>query len=98
MRGEWDNKLTVGGDIYYDFAKVLQSLTGYDYVLHNEPIQNEYLKSLQEHFVNSLLQIHPTLSVVELQNKVKLLYISLIPYHRDDLQRCKKFLQLLNTF
>jgi len=98
MRGEWDGKLTVGGDIYYDFAKVLQSLTGYDYILHNEPIQNEYLKSLREHFVDKLLQIHPTLSIDELRNKVKLLYISLVPFHRDDLQRCKRFLQLLTTF
>jgi len=98
MRGEWDNKLTVGGDIYYDFAKVLQSLTGYDYVLHNEPIQKEYLKSLRDHFLNKLLRTHPTLSIDELQNKVKLLYISLIPFHRDDLQRCKRFLELLNTF
>ena len=98
MRGEWENKLTVGGDIYYDFAKVLQSLTGYDYVLHNEPIQSGYLKSLREHFIHKLLEIHPTLSIDQLQTKVKLLYISLIPFHRDDLQRCKRFLQLLNTF
>lgn len=97
MRGEWDNRLTVGGDIYYDFAKVLQSLTGYDYVLHNEPIQNEYLKSLREHFVDKLLQIHPTLSVDQLQNKVRLLYISLIPFHRDDLQRCGRFIKLLDS-
>ena len=97
MRGEWDNRLTVGGDIYYDFAKVMQSLTGYDYVLHNEPIQNEYLKSLREHFIDKLLQIHPTLSINELQNKVKLLYISLIPFHRDDLQRCGRFVKLLDS-
>jgi hypothetical protein len=96
MRGEWDSKLTVGGDIYYDFAKVLQSLTGYDYVLHNEPIQYQYLKSLREHFINKLLQTHPTLSIDQLRNKVKLLYISLIPFHRDDLQRCKRFIELLN--
>lgn len=97
MRGEWDGKLTVGGDIYYDFAKVLQSLTGYDYVLHNEPIQYQYLKSLREHFISKLLQAHPTLSIDQLQNKVKLLYISLIPFHRDNLQRCKRFIELLNT-
>jgi hypothetical protein len=97
MRGEWDNKLTVGGDIYYDFAKVMQSLTGYDYVLHNEPIQNEYLKSLREHFIYKLLQIHPTLSINELRNKVKLVYISLIPFHRDDLQRCGRFVKLLDS-
>jgi NDP-sugar pyrophosphorylase family protein len=97
MRGEWDNKLTVGGDIYYDFAKVMQSLTGYDYVLHNEPIQNEYLKSLREYFIDKLLQIHPTLSINELQNKVRLLYISLIPFHKDDLQRCGRFIKLLDS-
>ena len=97
MRGKWDDKLTVGGDIYYDFAKVLQSLTGYDHILHNEPIQDQYLKSLREYFINAVLEIHPTLSVDELRSKVKLLYVSLLPFHREDLGRCSRFVKLLNS-
>jgi hypothetical protein len=35
-RGAWDNEMTNSGDLDYDYAKILQSLYGYDYALHNE--------------------------------------------------------------
>ena len=38
MRGALDCHPTLGGDAAYDFAKVLQSLCGYDYILHNVPV------------------------------------------------------------
>jgi len=95
MRGVWDNKLTTCGDIYYDHAKVMQSLWGYDHALHNEPIQADYLQSLREYYTKQLTQIHPEIDLKELQVKVELLYISLIPFHKEDLDRCNRFLQIV---
>lgn len=91
MRGEWDNQLTVFGDTYYDYAKILQSLCGYDYVLHNEPIPDKYLTTLRNHFLSKISEIDSD----ELFLRVKLLIISLIPFHREDINRCKNFTKLL---
>jgi tRNA A-37 threonylcarbamoyl transferase component Bud32 len=37
-RGEWDGVDTIYGNIYYDYAKLLQSLEGYDAILNNVSI------------------------------------------------------------
>lgn len=91
VRGEWDNQLTSFGDIYYDYAKILQSLCGYDYILHNEPIPHEYLNTLRDHFLEKI----PKTKINELFLKTELLIISLIPFHRENIDRCKNFTQLL---
>jgi dTDP-glucose pyrophosphorylase len=95
-RGEWDNILTSYGDIYYDYAKILQSLYGYDYVLHNETIQKSYLETLRLHFLDNLQIKHPEIDINELHHKVKMLLISLIPFHKENLDRCFKFIDLLD--
>lgn len=38
MRGKQGSSLTIFGDRLYDFAKVYQSLTGYDAILHEKPM------------------------------------------------------------
>lgn len=97
MRGQWDGENTVRGDVFYDYAKVLQSLYGYDYVLHNEPIEHEYLKSLRIHFKESLKEMEPLTDFDDLRRKVKLLFYSLLPLHKEDMNRCRFFLELIKT-
>ncbi len=97
IRGVWDNKLTNNGDIFYDYAKILQSLYGYDYILHDELIEETYLKSLREYFLNKLQLIHPEIKINELILKTKLLYISLLPLHKENINRCIKFIKHLKT-
>ena len=92
VRGEWDDQLTPFGDIYYDYAKILQSLYGYDYILHNEPIPDKYLQTLREYFFSKIEKI---INHSELTLRVKLLVVSLIPFHTDDMDRCKNFVKLL---
>jgi len=96
VRGIWDNKNSIYGDIYYDYAKILQSLFGYDYALHNERIEDEYLLSLRTHFLDRLSVIYPDVNINQLKNKTILLYISLIPLHKEDLSRCRRFIEILN--
>ena len=53
MRGKQGDILTLSGDVCYDFAKVLQSLLGYDFViLDKKPTSTdeEYLKCLRNVF------------------------------------------------
>lgn len=92
VRGEWDDVLTNSGDLFYDYAKILQSLYGYDYALHNEPILEPYLESLRNYYLDSIKSI---VDVNQLKIKTKLLYISMIPFHSEDVNRCLRFSKIL---
>lgn len=95
VRGIWEDKNSLGGDIYYDYAKVLQSLFGYDYALHNEIPEDDYLLMLRTHFLERILDIEPEIDIEQLKRKTILLYVSLIPLHKEDLDRCKRFIEIL---
>lgn len=97
MRGTWEGKNSIYGDIYYDYAKILQSLFGYDYALHNEYVEDEYLLSLRTHYIRKLLEIEPIINIEQLKIKTKLLFISLIPLHKEDKDRCKRFVEILKN-
>jgi len=51
MRGQVDNILTTNGDIYYDYGKMFQSILGYDIILNNEPIDNDYILKIKDYFI-----------------------------------------------
>jgi len=50
MRGRQQDELTVYGDPNYDYAKVLQSLIGYDHILHGEKFNPCHSQEIQEYF------------------------------------------------
>ena len=95
VRGIWNDKNSLGGDIYYDYAKVLQSLFGYDYALHNEIIEDDYLLMLRNYYLERILEVEPDINIEQLKRKTILLYLSLIPLHKEDLDRCRRFIDIL---
>jgi capsule biosynthesis phosphatase len=42
MRGILDTEFTIYGDIFYDYAKIYQSILGYDEIMHDIYISNQY--------------------------------------------------------
>lgn len=50
MRGKLGDELSILGDIYYDYAKVYQSLIGYDFILNDLEIDNVYISDFVTHF------------------------------------------------
>lgn len=50
MRGKQGDVLTITGDKNYDFAKVYQSLVGYDFIIRSMPVDHKRLMMLQEKF------------------------------------------------
>lgn len=94
MRGSWDNKQTIHGDIYYDYAKILQSLFGYDYALHNEQIEESYLLSLRAFYIDYIKEF---VDIEDLFLKTKLLMVSMLPLHKEDLERCRRFIKLIEN-
>jgi dTDP-glucose pyrophosphorylase len=93
-RGKWDNQMTNSGDLDYDYAKILQSLYGYDYALHNEPVQESYLASMRSHYLDQIKQF---IDIDQLKVKTTLLFISMIPFHKEDIQRCERFERIISS-
>ena len=51
MKGQVDNILTLNGDLYYDYGKLYQSILGYDLILNNCIIDEEYINSIKIYFL-----------------------------------------------
>ena len=96
MRGKQGEKLTQYGDIFYDYAKIYQSLIGYDEILENKFIDDNYknkmLKSFEDYFIEkfSLKQLD------NLKNITKSLLFTLLPLHEDKV-KCLKYYELINS-
>ena len=58
MRGEVDGVLTLGGDPIYDYAKIYQSLRGFDTLLYGHVYNTEYATKLIDIFRERLKEIH----------------------------------------
>jgi capsule biosynthesis phosphatase len=72
MRGRVNNILTTNGDILYDYAKLYQSLLGFDAALYGDEIGFNYLCNIRKIFEENLILIGLSLS------DLKIVTISLI--------------------
>lgn len=57
MKGKCMDKLTLGGDIYYDYGKVYQSILGFDLALYNTEISQVYKNRLKTYFEKRALEL-----------------------------------------
>jgi capsule biosynthesis phosphatase len=79
-RGSSGDNFTMYGDIYYDFAKVYQSLTGYDFLIEDKEIpKDNNLIELKKYFEEYIKVNNFNLDIIK--KLTKALYISLIPLH-----------------
>ena len=90
MRGELGGRFTKVGDVFYDYAKIYQSLVGYDYILiQNQaprltdlsPLKNVFEEIFMSKFGSDMLEYLKYLTAS--------LFFSLIPLH--DNEKCEKF-------
>jgi capsule biosynthesis phosphatase len=90
-RGKLEEKLSIYGDIYYDFSKVYQSILGYDHILNGYEINYEYRNRMIEFF-------HSRFSLEEIEN-IKIitasLYFTLIPLHNFSLEKFEKYFMII---
>jgi capsule biosynthesis phosphatase len=94
MRGKLDNNLSIYGDFLYDWAKLYQSLIGYDKILMNKNISHGYEKNMINVFQEYFIKLYSEKYLLFLKMIVKSLLFSLIPIHDNEL--CIKFYDLIN--
>lgn len=86
MRGHLGEKLSISGDALYDYAKVLQSLFGYDFVLMNKTLESldlEILQKLRSTLFTFLSNLYPDFNKQDILIITSSLFFSLIPLHAD---------------
>ena len=93
MRGKLGEDLTIYGDKFYDYAKVYQSLVGYDYILHDIEFNYSYMNTLKEYFKEYISSRYGLNRFYEIQLITASLLFTLIPLHNVQ-DQCDKYYDL----
>lgn len=96
MRGKIGQKLSIYGDWLYDWAKLYQSLIGYDKILLDKTINNSYENEMILFFEEYFISLFSKEDLKNLKIITKSLLFSLIPLHNND--KCVKFYNLIFKF
>ena len=93
MRGMVGEEKTIYGDIMYDYAKIYQSLNGYDHILTGAEPNESYQKELKEYFELKFIEKFPKyfdwLKLITASH-----FLTLIPLHTD-YDKQIKYLELM---
>lgn len=81
MRGKVDNINTLYGDLYYDYAKLYQSILGYDLLLHEDKIDQIYINSYKEYFLKKCTDNY--LDILYLRSITKSLIFGTFPFLKN---------------
>jgi capsule biosynthesis phosphatase len=93
MRGKINSTLTIYGDKIYDWAKFYQSLIGYDEILDDKILNQEYTNVLISTFEKKITLLYGKEYLMHIRNITKSLLFSLIPLHNNN--NCIKFFNLI---
>jgi capsule biosynthesis phosphatase len=91
MRGQVGDVETIFGDVFYDYAKIYQSLLGYDFIHNDCEINETYLGGLRSYFEEAFVHMFYTTQLETLKMITACLLFSLIPLHRDPAKQKKYF-------
>jgi len=87
------NSLTIYGDWLYDWAKIYQSLIGYDNILMSKSISIEYQNKLINFFKEFFINNYSENDFINLKIITKSLLFTLIPLHNND--KCFNYYELI---
>jgi len=91
MRGKVGTDLTIYGDIFYDYAKIYQSLMGYDSIVAGYEINETYLNTLRANFIYMFRAKFSEPHWHYLKFITASLFFSLIPLHTDREKQIKYY-------
>jgi len=93
MRGKVGEVLSINGDWLYDWAKVYQSLIGYDEILSCKSVSETYKTRMVECFETYFAEKYSEEDLNNLKLITKSLLFTLIPLHDDE--KCQSYYDLL---
>ena len=96
MRGKLGNILSIYGDKMYDYAKLYQSLIGYDEILEDNIVNIEYKKHMIDIFNKKILENYTNEDLENIKMITKSLLFTLLPLHNNN--KCIKYYNLIFTF
>lgn len=94
MRGKIGNQVTIFGDKFYDYAKLYQSLIGYDFILNNKSISFSYIDMYIKLFESKFVIMYGEEQLKHLKSLTASLLFTLIPLHND--HKCEDYYNLIN--
>lgn len=96
MRGKLGDKFSIYGDHMYDWAKLYQSLIGYDEIHENKILHADYKKNMINYFEIYLQELYDNqISLEILKSITQSLLFSLIPLHNND--KCNGYYALIKS-
>jgi capsule biosynthesis phosphatase len=95
MRGKVGDEYTIFGDENYDWAKIYQSIVGYDFILLNKNIKNDLVTKYKEYFYNWLVRNNKEKQFDSIKLITKSLLFTLIPLH--DNEKCDLYYKLIDS-
>jgi capsule biosynthesis phosphatase len=93
MRGNLNGKLSLIGDENYDWAKVYQSILGYDFILLNKKLNKKTIDTTKDYFNEWFVLKNKENSLGHIKQITNSLLFSLIPLH--DNEKCKAYYDLI---
>lgn len=93
MRGKIKDKYTIYGDEFYDYAKLYQSLIGYDFILNNKSISVNYCETMIKIFEKKFIEKYGVIKFKYLKYLTASLLYTLIPLHNDS--KCLDYYNLI---
>ena len=91
-RAQESKNFSMYGDIYYDYAKVYQSLVGFDQIISYQKINNSYALEKKIYFENYFKNFFDEKKLKNLKFITSSLLISLIPMQNK--KNSRKFMEL----
>jgi len=95
MRGKIGDNLTIYGDWLYDWAKIYQSLIGYDEILMSKKINSTYKKNMIKIFTDYFISKYSNDDFNNLKIITKSLLFTLIPLHNNN--KCDDYYKLCQS-
>ena len=93
MRGKLGDEMTLEGDIWYDYAKIYQSIIGYDFILNDIEIDNIYINDFIKHFESQFNKEE----LYNIKTITASLLFTLLPLHTFSQEKFNKYLKLINN-
>lgn len=93
MRGNLNGKMSLIGDKNYDWAKIYQSILGYDFILLNKKLNQNTIEMTKQYFDEWFIFRNKENLLPYIKEIANSLLFSLIPLH--DNEKCKKYYDLI---